>query len=90
MRYAIFVYFYLEMRSQLVAHLVIESHMEKEDCEALKGVENCEDNPGPSEALGEIEEASEPAEPEDGEEGGGALQPGDRLAHYVLLPLGVS
>lgn len=90
MRYAIFVYFYLEMRSQLVAHLVIESHMEKEDGEALQGVENCEDNPGPSEALGEIEEAGEPAEPEDGEEGGGALQPGDRLAHYVLLPLGVS
>ena len=75
MRFMIFVYFCLKMRAQLVAHLVIESHMEKEDGEALQRVENCEDNPGPSEALGEIEEAGEPAQPEDGEEGGGALQP---------------
>ena len=90
MRCVIFVYLYLEMRSQLVGHLVIESHMEKEDGEALQGVENCEDNPGPSKALGEIEEACEPAQPEDGEEGGGALQPGDGLAHHVLLPLCVS
>ena len=63
------------MRTQLVAHLVIESHVEKEDCEALQGVEECEDNSSPGETLGEIEEAGEPAEPEDGEEGGGALQP---------------
>ena len=90
MRNVIFVHFYLEMRSQLVAHLVIESHMEKENGEALQGVENCEDNPGPSEALSEIEEACEPAKPEDGEEGGGALQPGHRLPHHVLLSLRVA
>ena len=46
-----------------MAHLVVESHVEKEDCEALQGVEKCEDNPGPGETLGEIEEAGEPAEP---------------------------
>ena len=73
-----------------MAHLVVESHVEKEDCEALQGVEKCEDNPGPGETLGEIEEAGEPAEPEDGEEGGRAFQPGDRLPHHVLLSLGVS
>ena len=73
-----------------MADLVIESDMEKEDCEALKGIENCEDNPGPCQALGEIEEAGEPAKPEDGEEGGRAFQPGHGLAHHVLLALGVS
>merc|ERR1712130_240425 len=36
----------LQMRAQLMAHLVIESHVKKEYCEALQGVENCEDNPG--------------------------------------------
>ena len=73
-----------------MAHLVIESHMEKEDGEALKGVENCENHPSPCEALGQIEEACEPAEAQDGEEGGRAFQPGHRLAHHVLLPLSVS
>ena len=52
-----------------MAHLVIESHMEEEDGEALKGVENCENHPSPCEALGQIEEACEPAEAQDGEEG---------------------
>ena len=92
MRFKIFEIFLvcLQMRAQLMAHLVIESHMEKEDREALQGVENCEDKPGPGESLGEIEEAGEPADAEDGEEGGGAFQPGDGLPHHVLLSLGVS
>lgn len=43
---------HLQVRPQLLASLVIEGHVEEEDCEALERVEQGENYSHPGEALG--------------------------------------